>query len=420
MSRRYLIPLLGLAVCLPTARADNWPAWRGPTGQGQVEEKNLPLKWSATENVKWKISLENQGNSTPIIWGDKIFMTQANKGGTVRSLLCLARADGKEVWKKDVAYDAKEKNWNESWYCNASPTTDGERVVACFGSAGVYCYDLDGKELWKRTDLGKWEASFGNSASPVLHGEMVIQWCGPNDGKGENYLLAMNKKTGETIWKHDESYGSWSTPLVVKVDGKDQIILGQSRDVKNAPEAKWGSLHGFDPKDGKVIWSCQGLNSYVYTSALFGNGVAVSMSGYGGSALAVKLGGTGDITKDRLWMHPKPAGQRVGSGVIVGEHVYMVDEAGIAHCYELTTGKDLWESEKLKGQTWGSLIHSDGRLYLLMKNGDTHVLAAKPKFELLATNTFGTGEQTNSSVAVSNGELFIRTFKHLYCIAGKK
>ncbi|MCE9564335.1 MAG: PQQ-like beta-propeller repeat protein [Planctomycetes bacterium] len=417
---RFVIPVLGLVLCIASAQADNWPAWRGATGQGYVEEKNLPLKWSAKENVKWKVAMADQTNSTPIIWGDKIFITQANKGGTVRSLLCLAKADGKEIWKKDVAYDAKEKNWNESWYCNASATTDGERVVACFGSAGVYCYDFEGKEIWKRTDLGKWEHPFGNGASPILHGDNVIQWCGPNDGKGDNYLLAMKKKTGETVWRHDETYGSWSTPVIAKVDGKDQLLLGQSRDVKSAPEAKWGSLKGIDPKTGSDLWSCQGLNSYVYTSALFGDGVAVGMSGYGGSSLAVKLGGTGDITKDRLWMHPKPAGQRVGSGMIVGEHVYMVDEGGLAHCYELKTGKDLWDSEKLKGQTWGSMIHSDGRLYLLMKNGDTVVLAAKPKFEQLAYNTLGPGEQTNSSIAVSDGELFIRTFKNLYCISEKK
>ena len=220
---RFFSLVLGLSLCVASAQADNWPAWRGATGQGHVEEKNLPLKWSAKENVKWKVVMAEQTNSTPIIWGDKIFITQANKGGTVRSLICLARADGKEIWKKDVTYEAKEKNWNESWYCNASATTDGERVVACFGSAGVYCYDFEGKEIWKRTDLGKWEHQFGNGASPVLHGDNVIQWCGPNDGKGENVLIAMKKKTGETVWRHDESYGSWSTPVIAKVDGKDRL-----------------------------------------------------------------------------------------------------------------------------------------------------------------------------------------------------
>ncbi|MFO0823475.1 MAG: PQQ-binding-like beta-propeller repeat protein [Gemmataceae bacterium] len=420
MSHRLLVPLLGLMITLSVARADNWPAWRGPTGQGYVEEKNLPLKWSDTENVKWKVKLADQSNSTPVIWGDKIFLTQANKGGTVRSLICLSRANGEQLWKKDVAYEDKERNWNQSWYCNASPTTDGERVVVSFGSAGVYCYDFTGKELWKRTDLGKWEAAFGNSASPVIVGDLVVQWCGPNDDKGENYLLGMKKSNGETVWKKDEAYASWSTPVLTNVDGKEQLIVGYSRDVKSQPEAKWGSLHAYDPKTGSELWTCKGFSSYVYTSTLVKNGTAVGMSGYGGSAFAVKLGGTGDITKDRLWMQPKPASQRVGSGIILDEYVYMVDENGNAHCYDLKTGKDSWEGEKVKGLTWGSMIHSDGRLYLLMRNGDTHVLAAKPKFEVLATNSLGKGEQTNSSIAVSNGELFIRTFQHLYCISEKK
>ena len=149
-----LLPTLtALAVVCwaPLAYADNWPMWRGPTGQGHSTEKDLPLRWSAKENVKWKVPLAVQGNSTPVVWGDKIFLTQANKGGTVRSLLCLARADGKLLWQKDVAYPHKERNWNPSWYANASPATDGRYVVVSFASAGMYCFDFDGKELWKRT-----------------------------------------------------------------------------------------------------------------------------------------------------------------------------------------------------------------------------------------------------------------------------
>ena len=402
------------------AFAADWPAWRGPTGQGISEEKNLPLKWRAKQNVKWKVPLANPGNSTPIIHGGKIFLTQANKGGSERSLICFDRADGKVLWQKNVAYTEKERNWNETWYANASPATDGERVVVSFGSAGVYCFDFTGKEVWKRTDLGKWEHAFGNSASPVIYDDLVIQWCGVNES-GKNYLLAMEKKTGKTLWEKQESFGSWSTPVIAKIDGKDQLLLGYSTDAKGGPPEKHGFLRGYDPKTGKELWKCQGLNSYVYPSPLVGEGVAVNMSGYGGSALAVKLGGEGDITGDRYWYHARPAGQRVGSGVIIGENVYMVDEDCVPHCYELKTGNDLWKNEgKIRGGvTWGSITAADGRLYLLMRNGETNVLAAKPKFELLANNPLD-GSQTNSSIAISNGELFIRTFKDLWCISEKK
>lgn len=408
-------------LAVQSATAGDWPAWRGPGGQGMSEEKGLPLTWSDKTNVKWKVPLADAGNSTPVVWGERIFLTQANKGGTVRSLICFARGDGKLLWQKDLTYEIAERAYNPTWYANASPAVESERVIVSYGSAGVYCYDHEGKELWKRTDLGKWDHNFGNSASPVLYGDLVIQWCGPND-KGRNYLLAMNKKTGETVWEHDETFGSWSTPVIAKVKDQDQIILGQARDAKGGPESKSGYLRGYDPKTGKELWKCQGLNSYVYTSALYSDGVAVGMSGFGGSSLAVALGGEGDITKDRLWLHPKPAGQRVGSGVIVGQHVYMVDENGTAHCYELQTGKDLWEGQpRAKGElTWGSLVHADGRLYLLMRSGKTMVLAANPKYELLATNSLGNGEQSNSSVAISNGEIFIRTFKHLWCISEKR
>ena len=412
------------ALALLTAaglHAGHWPAWRGPTGQGHSDEKNLPLTWTAKENVKWKVPLAHPGNSTPVVWGDKVFLTQANKGGSERSLLCFARADGQKLWQVDVAHPYKERNWNETWYANASPATDGERVVVSFASAGMYCYDFDGKELWKRTDLGSWEHAFGSGASPVLYGDLAILWCGPNENAGRNFLLAVDKKTGKTVWEKDEPSGSWSTPLLIQVNGQDQLVLGRSKDVKGAPESRAGHLKGFDPKTGRELWACQGLNSYVYTSALYADGVAVGMSGFNGSALAVKLGGTGDITTDRLWLHPKST-QRVGSGVIVGGHVYMVDENGAAHCYDLKTGDDLWkEAPRLKGgRTWGSIVHADGRLYVLMHSGETVVLAANPKHEVLAVNPLDRGEQTNSSPAVSDGAIFLRTFKHLWCIEGKR
>jgi outer membrane protein assembly factor BamB len=422
MKARIVSAILAFVVC-STTRADNWPAWRGPTGQGFCAEKNVPLTWSDKQNVKWKIKLVDQGNSTPVVWGDKIFLTQANKGGSERSLLCFARADGKLLWQKTVAYSQQEANWDQDWYTNASPAVDGERVVVSFASAGMYCYDFKGNELWKRTDLGNWNHGFGSGASPVLYENLVILWVGPNAGKkARNFLLAVDKKTGTTVWEHDEKHGSWSTPLITKIDGRDQLLLGQSGDVKDSPESQGGYLKGFDPKTGKELWRCQGLSSYQYSSPLYGNGVAVQMSGFHGSAMAVKLGGSNDITKDRLWLHAQRHNQRVGSGMIVGDHVYMVDDNGAPHCYELKTGEDRWKDEKRPGtgSTWGSMVHAEGRLYVLMRNGETLVFAANPKFELLATNSLGGGEQTNSSLAISNGDIFIRTFKHLWCISGKK
>jgi outer membrane protein assembly factor BamB len=416
---RFALSFALFIISAPLWAAD-WPAWRGPTGQGFCEEQGVPLTWSDKENVKWKTPLANPGNSTPVVWGDKIFLTQANTGGSVRSLLCFARDDGKLLWQRDVAYAEKEKNWNETWYCNASPVLDGQRVVVSFGSAGMYCYDFDGKELWKRTDLGAWEHAFGNGSSPVLYGDLAILWCGPNESKGRNFLLAVNKQTGKTVWEQDQGYGSWSTPLVTKVNGQDQLLLGYSRDVKGQLEDKTGFLYGFDPQTGKEIWKCQGLSSYCYTSPLYGDGIAVGQAGFGGSALAVKLGGAGDITSDRLWLHPQNI-QRVGSGMLVKGHVYIVEENGVPHCYDVQTGEEVWQVDKRPGSassTWGSMVHAEGRLYVLMRNGETLVFDASPTYKLLAVNKLG--EQTNSSLAISNGQIFVRTFKNLWCIEASK
>ena len=231
---------------------------------------------------------------------------------------------------------------------------------------------------------------------------------GPIEAKKTNDIIAFDKKSGQTVWEVKtevkQNGGCWGTPIIVKVNNQDQLIVGMPHQLK-----------GFDPKTGKELWFCDGLTYLVYTSPLYANGIAVQMSGFGGSALAVKLGGTGDITKDRLWHHPRNI-QRVGSGIIVGEHIYILEETGVPHCYELATGKEVWQVEKRpQGSSWSSMLHSDGKLYVLTKQGDTHVFAASTKYELLATNRLG--ETTNASIAPSDGELFIRTAKHLWCIS---
>src|SRR5581483_2548081 len=195
------------------ARADNWPAWRGPTGQGHSAETDLPVKWSATENVKWKVPLPDEGNSTPVVWGDRVFVTQATgkttwppKGGggpataESRMLLCFRRSDGKELWRKEVTYKEPESTHPTNPFCSASPATDGERVIVSHGSAGVFCYDLGGRELWRR-DLGKCEHIWGNAASPVIYKNLVILNFGPGP---RTFLVALDKQTGREVWKVEE------------------------------------------------------------------------------------------------------------------------------------------------------------------------------------------------------------------------
>lgn len=412
---KSLIGALLAALTLTTAvAAENWPCWRGPDGQGRSAEKNLPLKWSATENLKWKVPLPAAGNSTPVIWGEKVFLTQATKGGKVRSLLCLARADGKLLWQKDVAYAEQETTHNTNPFCSASPVTDGERVVVSHGSAGMYCYDFSGQELWK-ADHGKLEHIWGHASSPILYNDLAILWCGPGE---RQFLLAVNKKTGERIWEHQEPggnsgkvgsqdwLGTWSTPLIIKVAGQDQLVFSVPYELK-----------GFDPKSGKELWSAKGLDKLVYTSPLYADGVIVSLGGASGQ-LSLKAGGSGDVTKESFRL-TKGSHWRVGSGVIVGEHVYHMEGNGVPRCWELKSGKDIWQVAERPGagDCWASMVYGDGRLYVTNQKGETLVFAANPKYELLEINRLD--EHTNASLAIAQGNLFIRTDKHLWCIGDK-
>jgi len=407
---------MSMFVSLPI-NAGNWPQWRGPQGTGISTERNLPLRWGTNENVSWRTPLPERGNSTPIVWDQRVFITQAE--GTRRTVRCFNRTDGKLLWQSGVTYPDKEVSHETNPLCSASPVTDGERVIVSFASAGLYCYDFNGKELWHR-DLGKQAHIWGNGASPIIHGELCILNFGPGE---RTFLFAVSKKTGQTVWQVDEPggsfgeskpgekpnwVGSWSTPIVTNLNNRDELIMTWPKRVA-----------AYDPRIGKELWTCQGLNPLVYTSPLYADGMVVAMGGFGGMALAVRAGGNGDVTgTHRLWHHPKTK-QRIGSGVIEDGHIYILNDPGVAECYELKTGKLLWE-ERLAGpgadnSSWSSMVLADGRLYAINHSGDTFVLKASPKFELLATNALG--EPANASLAVSDGNIFIRTHKALWCIA---
>jgi outer membrane protein assembly factor BamB len=288
-------------------------------------------------------------------------------------------------------------------------------VIASLGSAGLLCLDFNGKELWRK-DLGPQIHIWGNASSPVIHDNLAYIWVGPGE---RQILFALDKKTGNEVWNHDEPggdaglkkgdkwIGSWSTPVIARIGGKELLILSVPKKLK-----------GFDPATGKELWHCDGLTDLVYTSPVVSpDGVVVAMSGYGGAALAVKAGGPGDITKDRLWHHPRNP-QRIGSAVIVGDHAYLINEPGLASCFELKTGKDVWKQERLMGSTWGSLVHAGDRLYVTSRDGETVVLKPDPaKVTVIERNKLP--DQVYASIAVADGELFIRGYKYLWCVAKK-
>ena len=403
--------------------ADNWPAWRGPTADGQSRETNLPTTWSADENVRWKIALPGPGNSTPIVWDDRIFLTQALMQVKQRSLMCLDRRDGKILWQKTVDFAAAEPTHNTNPYCSASAVTDGERVVVSHGSAGLFCYDFAGKELWSR-DLGPCHHIWGNAASPVIWGDLVFLNFGPGE---RTFLLAVDKQSGKDVWRAEEAggklgdkgnsewIGSWSTPVMAKFGTREELILS------------WpGAMKSYQPKTGEVLWKCEGLfkdqgaDKLVYTTPLVTPEVIVAMGGFTGAWLGMKppeelpSAGQIDVTStNRLWRHPTSP-QRIGSGVILGDHVYIVNEPGTAQCIETHTGKILW-TNRLTSSTWASLVHADGYLYTTSLDGESVVFRPNPeKLDVVARNKIP--ERTLASLAVSNGELFLRTYNHLWCL----
>jgi outer membrane protein assembly factor BamB len=399
------------------AAAGDWPGWRGPTGDGRAPaDADPPLRWSRTENVRWKAPLPDEGNSSPVVWKDRVFVTQAQEKGARRGLFCFDRADGKLLWQREVRYEGTEPTHNTNPYCSATPVTDGERVIVSHGPAGMVCYDFAGKELWRK-DVGTMEHIWGNASSPILYHDLAILWCGPGE---RQVLLAVEKATGKTVWEHHEPggnagkdranwVGSWTTPAVFAVNGRDELVLPVPHKVR-----------AFDPRTGRELWSCDGLGPLAYASPVCSaDGIVVAVSGFHGPALAVRAGGSGDVTAThRLWAHPRPLPQRVGSPVVVGGHAYLLNENGLAQCFDLTTGKDVWGKERVSGASWGSFVAAAGRLYVTAHSGETLVLAAGPEFKLLARNPLG--ERTLASPAVADGEVFIRTYKHLWCIGGAK
>ena len=425
MSRRYILVgyfafCFGLAVTLPAA---NWPSWRGDlAGSGIVKDNSVPLEWGNKKNIRWRVPLPDRGNSSPVIWGDKVFITQAIEADKRRSVMCFNKRTGVMLWQNGLIYGKQEKTHQTNPYCSGSPVTDGRVVVANYASAGVVAYDLEGEELWRR-DLGPQIHVWGNGTSPVLYGDVCIMYHGPGSG---SMLYGLDKLSGRTIWKRsieekddpkrEDGFrganggvvGAFTTPIVIKAKSRPEIIISGAN-----------SLQAFNPVDGKDLWHCFGLNPLVYTSPVFDGNAVLSMGGYFGASIAVKPGGEGDVTSKRLWRDPRSKKNRLGTPVIHNGYAYFANMSGFAECVDMKTGKIIFE-ERLpstgnNSASWASPILVADRVYVINQSGDTNVFRASPKFELLATNSVG--EYSNSTLAVSDGAIYIRTHKSLWCVA---
>lgn len=411
-----LICLAALAIF--SVAAENWPQWRGPGLNGISNEKDLPVRWSREDNVAWKLPLPSWSGATPIIWGDRIFLNVAEKEDL--SLWCVNRAQGAVLWKKHLA-DGNFKIGKQNM-SSPSPVTDGATVYAMTGNGIVKAFDFAGNELWARDiqkDYGRFGLNWGYGSSPLLFEDaLYIQVLHGMKTHDPSYLLRIDKKTGKTVWRVErpteavhESPDSYTTPVVLRYGGKVEIVVSGG-----------DCVTGHDPATGKEIWRGNGFNvqkdpNYrVIASPVVSDGVIYTPTRVR-PLQAFRAGGHGDITEThRLWAFQN--GPDVPTPVIDGPYFYTVNDRGIAWCLDAKTGKEIWGPERIHKATYSaSPVLADGKIYITDEDGMTSVFKAGPKFELVAENNLD--DYTLSSIAISGGQLFIRTAQNLYCI-GKR
>jgi outer membrane protein assembly factor BamB len=420
-----------------TAAAQNWPSFRGPSASGVADNQKLPVSWDAGKgtHVQWKIPVPGLAHSSPIAWAGQVLVTTAvsaradasfKRGlygeGTASDdvsvqqwkLICLDRRTGKVVWER-IAYEGspKEKRHVKSTYASSTPATDGEVVVAFFGSQGLYAYDMTGKLLWKR-DLGRIDAGayndpsyeWGTASSPIVYRDTVIVQCDQQKG---SYIAAFDRKSGETIWRTErEELPSWGTPTVYTGKSRAELITNGSNYVR-----------GYDPATGKELWRLGGSSKITAPTPVFAADMIVVASGRRPEApiFAIRAGASGDITgnKSVAWQKEQ-RGSYMPTPLIYGGYLYVLGNAGIFDCYDFKTGKEIYR-QRLSHQGSGfsaSPVASDGKIYLSSEDGDLFVVKAGPEFELLRKNEMG--EPLMATPAISGGLLLVRTEHYLWAI----
>jgi len=389
------------------AWAGDWPRFSGPDGNGISSETGLPVTWTTTENVRWCAELPGEGTSSPVVVGDQVFLTCAFDGGQRRKVLCLDRRDGKQLWSREITDDDPEVTSAVTGHAAHTPVVANGLVVAMFGNAGVVCYDLAGQQQWHH-GLGDFESELGLASSPIVHKGLVYLVC-DHDGKWyktfDSYLIALDLKTGETRWKTDRRglFRSWSTPILAPAGNDRTELIVSAQD----------ELRGYDPQNGALLWQAQGTAGWVTPSPVFGDGVIFATSGKDGPTIAVRPGGRGDVTGTHVDWKQDRGGPYVCSPLLYHGRLYVPDEHGFVRCIDAGTGEVLYR-QRLGGKFTASPVAAEVRVYVTNEAGTTFVLEDGPHFRLLAENDFD--EECLASPAISQGAMFYRTGRQLYCI----
>lgn len=423
MTTRAAVAVLLIFSSAP-AFADNWPQFRGPGSRGISSETGLPITWTSQSNVVWRRPLPGPGHSSPIVWGDRIFLTafKAGSGGAgfvARSIaglmargvsvkgqllvLCIDRVSGKVLWERAVPAESIEQVHPTNSPASPTPVTDGTHVYVYFGSFGLVCFDFEGRKIWEHR-LGPFPNEWGSASSPILYGNMLILNC---DTDAEDFLIAIDKTTGKTMWRTPRrATRAWPVPMIWNADGHDQIVVNGSE-----------RAMAYDPANGREIWTVDGLSTWVIPTPVAAHGLLfVASDGIGGDIImAIRPGGRGNITNSHVvWRYHRSAPYN-SSPIVAGDYLYAVKNGGIMTCLQAKTGQLVWQ-ERLpaRGDYYASPLAAEGRIYVINEDGDVTVLAAKPSFEVLATNRMD--ERTMASPAVSGGRIYIRTDLALWAL----
>jgi outer membrane protein assembly factor BamB len=397
----YLYLNFCLTFCLAaTALIQDWPEFRGPTGQGHSTERGLPLTWSEDKNVKWKVAVPGRGWSSPAIQGDRIWLTTATEEGKSLRAVSIDRNSGAilqniEVFLLKSAGSINSKNSQAS----PTPVIEGDRVYLHFGALGTACITQSGQIVWK-TRLAYDNGQHGPGGSPVIYGDLLIVSC---DGQDIQYVAALDKNTGKMRWKRPrEGYQAYTTPLVIRLPGGDQVVSpGALRAIS------------YEPRTGKELWQVSyGEGFSNVPRPVYGHGMVFICTGFHQpSLLAVRLDGRGDVTKTHVAWALKRGVSLTPSPLLIGDELYLISDNGIATCVDAKTGTEHWRV-RIDGSHSASPIYADGRIYFLSEDGESVVIAPGKEFKLLARNQLD-GE-TLASMAVSGASIFIRSRTHLY------
>src|SRR5262245_43655231 len=419
------------------APPSNWAQWRGPEGNGVSPETNVPLEWALSKNIKWAAPIPGRGLSSPIVWGNRIFLTTDVEGDVVPGakavehkddgkpfkhpdsvggdrkhsfrVLSIDRATGRILWEQTAyegtAYDDRHRKGS---YASPTPATDGTYVYAFFGTDGLYSSDFAGKLMWKVSPGPIATFGMGPGTSPVLFENTVILQCDEDNGE-KSFIVALDKKTGKEVWKTQRKVqASWSTPLIVHGPQRNELITSGNE-----------LIISYDLKTGKELWRTKGHQSNAIATPLAGNGMVFVYAGFPvKKTIAITLGGSGDLTggKNIAWQYDKGTAY-VPSSIMYGDYLYLLSDRGIITCLEAKTGKIVYEGGRIPipATFTASPVAFDGKILLTSEDGDTFVIRAGPKHEVIATNSLS--EPVFASPAISDGMIFIRGEKNLFCIA---